>query len=194
MTRVKRIVVSLASVLSVFLCGTTITAAVLSFYAEQVWTVGRKTSEVEARQRKITLSRGLFIFNSYTRRFEQPGVNEEQYLTVLATPLRYHSISPPHQHLIESGTWGFSRSRTTGEGRAFDYPGRMFDDSRTVSLPLWLVAAAFAVLSLIRGGRFILVRRRKRFGCKKCGYLLTGNTSGTCPECGTVIPQPSRRI
>jgi len=23
--------------------------------------------------------------------------------------------------------------------------------------------------------------------CLKCGYNLTGNTSGTCPECGTPI-------
>ncbi|HUN81100.1 MAG TPA: hypothetical protein VMV81_06265 [Phycisphaerae bacterium] len=25
--------------------------------------------------------------------------------------------------------------------------------------------------------------------CKKCGYNLTGNISGICPECGTVIPR-----
>jgi hypothetical protein len=24
--------------------------------------------------------------------------------------------------------------------------------------------------------------------CRRCGYNLTGNTSGTCPECGTSIP------
>jgi hypothetical protein len=26
--------------------------------------------------------------------------------------------------------------------------------------------------------------------CQKCGYDLTGNVSGTCPECGTEIGQP----
>jgi hypothetical protein len=25
--------------------------------------------------------------------------------------------------------------------------------------------------------------------CQSCGYNLTGNTSGTCPECGTPVPQ-----
>ena len=30
-------------------------------------------------------------------------------------------------------------------------------------------------------------RRRKRAGCcAQCGYSLTGNTSGACPECGAV--------
>ena len=27
--------------------------------------------------------------------------------------------------------------------------------------------------------------------CQKCGYDLTGNVSGRCPECGTVINAPS---
>jgi hypothetical protein len=32
-------------------------------------------------------------------------------------------------------------------------------------------------------------RRRARLGlCASCGYSLTGNTSGTCPECGTPVP------
>lgn len=25
--------------------------------------------------------------------------------------------------------------------------------------------------------------------CRRCGYILTGNTSGVCPECGTAITQ-----
>ena len=31
--------------------------------------------------------------------------------------------------------------------------------------------------------RYLGVRR----GCEGCGYDLTGNTSGTCPECGEAI-------
>jgi hypothetical protein len=31
-------------------------------------------------------------------------------------------------------------------------------------------------------------RRRLRGTCGVCGYNLTGNVSGTCPECGTPVP------
>ena len=34
-------------------------------------------------------------------------------------------------------------------------------------------------------------KERARQGrCLKCGYDLTGNISGVCPECGTAVEQP----
>lgn len=61
----------------------------------------------------------------------------------------------------------------------------------TIHLPLWMPAVLF-------GGLFCWVylpiyrlrKRRKRWTlgrCVVCGYDLTGNTSGTCPECGTRV-------
>lgn len=32
-------------------------------------------------------------------------------------------------------------------------------------------------------------RRIPPWYCKSCGYNLTGNRSGVCPECGSVVPQ-----
>lgn len=55
-----------------------------------------------------------------------------------------------------------------------------------VELPFWmmfLLFLAYPCLAFIRGP----MRRygRKRRGrCSQCGYDLTGNTSGRCPECG----------
>lgn len=47
-----------------------------------------------------------------------------------------------------------------------------------------LLLAAYPLGALIRGP--VRRRRRRRRGlCVKCGYNLTGNTSGVCPECGT---------
>ena len=62
----------------------------------------------------------------------------------------------------------------------------------SIILP-YVTIAAFTV----SGGLFVLSFaqlwrewRRKPFGhCQKCGYNLTGNTSGVCPECGRSIPQ-----
>ncbi len=49
----------------------------------------------------------------------------------------------------------------------------------------WLVGAA-----ILYGGPAVRRRMRHRRGlCAKCGYNLTGNVSGVCPECGTPIEQ-----
>jgi hypothetical protein len=54
----------------------------------------------------------------------------------------------------------------------------------------WVFPVDFAILPtiwLINWG-FRRVRRPVQPGvCRKCGYNLTGNVSGVCPECGTVI-------
>jgi hypothetical protein len=52
-----------------------------------------------------------------------------------------------------------------------------------VAIPAWAPAAASAVLPAAAGAR--RVRRRPSAGrCRSCGYDLTGNVSGVCPECG----------
>jgi predicted RNA-binding Zn-ribbon protein involved in translation (DUF1610 family) len=52
-------------------------------------------------------------------------------------------------------------------------------------LPLWLpgiaCAACAGVLRVTQG------RTQARGMCGRCGYNLTGNVSGVCPECGTPI-------
>lgn len=62
-----------------------------------------------------------------------------------------------------------------------------------VDLPLWAFVAGLLIhpaFAFFRGP----VRRRRRLRrnqCLHCGYDRTGNTSGTCPECGTRYdPQP----
>ena len=38
--------------------------------------------------------------------------------------------------------------------------------------------------------RLPLSNRERPPVCEKCGYDLTGNTSGVCPECGTKVVSP----
>jgi hypothetical protein len=56
-----------------------------------------------------------------------------------------------------------------------------------VDLPLWIPLLLFSVPTVI-----LWRQERRRIsggGCRNCGYNLTGNVSGTCPECGTPVPE-----
>ena len=61
-----------------------------------------------------------------------------------------------------------------------------------LSVPLWIPVTVFAMcpLFVIVRGPLRRRRRRKRGLCVGCGYDLTGNVSGVCPECATEIEQP----
>lgn len=59
-------------------------------------------------------------------------------------------------------------------------------DVTQIGFRLWPPCVLFAIyptIAFIRGP-FRRYRRRKRGDCVSCGYNLTGNKSGTCPECG----------
>jgi hypothetical protein len=51
-------------------------------------------------------------------------------------------------------------------------------------LPLWI---PFLLVAIPTGFLFWRDRRIPCGHCQKCGYNLTGNTSGVCPECGEQI-------
>jgi hypothetical protein len=58
-------------------------------------------------------------------------------------------------------------------------------------LPCWVLFGVSATPAVI-----LLWRHRRRClpgFCRKCGYNLTGNVSGRCPECGTEVGVPVNR-
>ena len=62
--------------------------------------------------------------------------------------------------------------------------------AQMVHIPIWAPVAAFSLYPVLALITFPARRRRrrKRLGlCIACGYDLTGNTSGICPECGSKI-------
>lgn len=68
----------------------------------------------------------------------------------------------------------------------------IFIDGWALQVPFWcpvILFLAYPTLAFLRGPvrRY---RRRKRGLCVRCGYNLTGNVSGVCPECGTKIEKP----
>jgi hypothetical protein len=57
-------------------------------------------------------------------------------------------------------------------------------------VPLWI---PFVVLAVPTALLWSLDRRRIPPGhCRKCGYNLTGNVSGICPECGTPVKREGK--
>jgi len=60
--------------------------------------------------------------------------------------------------------------------------------TESIRVPTWMFVAVFSLLPLWRESRRYAKRRRSRANlCVECGYNLTGNTSGICPECGMKI-------
>ena len=60
-------------------------------------------------------------------------------------------------------------------------------------------AAVLTVLPPLAGGAILFLRGGRAAGraggsprCPSCGYDLTANTSGTCPECGTPVAKGAK--
>jgi hypothetical protein len=57
-----------------------------------------------------------------------------------------------------------------------------------LAVPYWLLAVVAALPAVFRARAAIRRRHRSFRGrCRECGYDLSGNVSGVCPECGTVV-------
>jgi hypothetical protein len=62
--------------------------------------------------------------------------------------------------------------------------------SRTAQIPLWLLCVLAAGACVLLAYLERIARRRQRLSsgcCVRCGYNLTGNVSGVCPECGRKV-------
>ncbi len=66
--------------------------------------------------------------------------------------------------------------------------GSLRVNARYIGLPIWLFAVPFGIVAARRLANGY--RHRKEMiarACGDCGYNLTGNTSGICPECGAKV-------
>ena len=88
--------------------------------------------------------------------------------------------------------WTVSRSRAFPTGSRVSFLGFEFQTSVAnssvvqvfIQVPYWLLSLVLAILPTIG---LIKYRNRRKLGpnaCPACGYDLTGNESGVCPECG----------
>jgi hypothetical protein len=70
--------------------------------------------------------------------------------------------------------------------------GDVFTASRMYVMPLWVPSLLFATLTVV-----LFLRDRRRAGpghCRTCGYNLTGNVSGICPECSATVPEQVKNL
>ncbi len=101
--------------------------------------------------------------------------------------------------VVQIGSWDVE---VFGGACAIDFYGNWFDDivvvyghgfglslwntwsSELTQFPLWLPFLIVAIPMIIMWG---FVPKFPRGHCRRCGYDLTGNTSGVCPECGVEV-------
>ena len=71
----------------------------------------------------------------------------------------------------------------------FTFPGPPGWRNYVLRVPGWLVLVAILAypMTALARGPVRRWRRRRKGRCLRCGYDLTGNVSGACPECGTEI-------
>lgn len=59
-----------------------------------------------------------------------------------------------------------------------------------LAAPFWFLTLLTGFLPAVAATRWWIRKRRNRRNpneCKECGYDLTGNVTGRCPECGTMV-------
>ena len=100
---------------------------------------------------------------------------------------RYRETSPTPR----VGLQAFDKARgdvLLGSGGATELDTYLLFRKPQLSLPLWMLSIGEALMP-----SWWIVRRLKSMHairpetCRFCGYNLTANTSGVCPECGTAI-------
>ncbi len=137
----------------------------------------------------LWVASGWYVFN--ISRYRVTGVNPGTWdnktsLDIVGGRLELASEFPPswpsQLHHWDGGIAG-PWHPPPGWVWSFDYHVIAGYTAFQFGIPLWV---PFLILAVPSAWLFWSDhRRRKRAGhCEKCGYDLTGNTSGKCPECG----------
>jgi hypothetical protein len=184
---------TIAAVISLLLCAATVVLGVRSYWAWNavMW---------EARGGSVS---GYF-YGIDSASGEIAYVEEDWAFDVWVDHLRWKSFPPPDEPLSEqihnsaSDYFGHGWSRhgfIFGTFRDVSGQGGSRIPRRAIGVPYWFLGLFFATLPCIwlrstlrRGSRW------RNWCCKSCGYDLTGNVSGICPECGTPVPKTTDAV
>ena len=130
-----------------------------------------------------TRTSALYARDDWTVNLFSGTMRFEQSRLVAAQVTLNSRLHPPSTTIWSVVTLPSGLTSTYGfRGWEFTFGPR----GRLVILPIWIIFTATALTTL---GCALLCRWRGRRGhCFECGYCLTGNTSGVCPECGAEAP------
>jgi hypothetical protein len=96
----------------------------------------------------------------------------------------FRQLSKRPYSVVAGFAYGSEPLLWRGGGSGWDPPVHM--QIRRFYAPLWapfVLFAGYPTVAFLRGPARRYRRRRKGL-CAECGYDLTGNVSGVCPECG----------
>jgi hypothetical protein len=172
------------SVLCLLLCLVTVALWIRSFMTLEQLAVGRIDIPARVVRGSIfTSNRGLIAVNVIRDAYQSRGEFDNRRRNISPSGIEYRAMGPPGMWRVGDRWWnrlGFCYSPSV-------YATPLVASSeRLISFPYWfvlLLGLTFPV-SWVVWSRVRLARRRDAGGCSHCGYNLTGNTSGTCPECG----------
>ena len=184
----RRRLFNIASVMSLVLCVATVALWVRSYWQSYSLYYDSRVHDGRAWGGRVRAPRGLLIVQTYrdvVRRGQEleyqrgkgaePGWRlEGNEAVAYASPL----------YLIR-GLWTFYLSFDSSTNGPSD--PEMSSKSTTAISPLWVLVLIFAAPIGFWSYRRLRSRRRLPGNCSACGYDLAGNTSGVCPECGTVV-------
>jgi hypothetical protein len=181
---VKRTLFNLAAGLSLLLCVTTVVLWVRSYWVWDSFNWDGKTQSVD----RLSLSVGsgkVYLVRSRMPAPTSPSLNGQYSVSAssvsFSEPLGFSERAPftPIGKVV-SPTHSFA-------GLGSSDRTMMGVHMQDIRVPLWMPIVLCLIVPTL--GR--IVRRPKNGFCKQCRYDLTGNTSGTCPECGTPVPEKS---
>lgn len=171
----RRRILNLAALLSMLLCAATVVLWLRNIHSEEqliyFWRNRMTYLGVCAGRVLIAESRG--------------GQNAQEDL---GPRWQYDEQAEP---LPQDGRDDVSASYHTYAWHGFSYEWNASgpNESRILTVPAPLAAIGFLLLPAWRVWH-ILKDRPSAEACENCGYNLTGNLSGTCPECGTPAAKP----
>lgn len=93
-----------------------------------------------------------------------------------------------------TGGYSTTTPRVISQGRAFLWNRTRQPNYVRLSmcLPFWVPAVSLTIVAACLG-LMPIIRKQFRMRhnlCMRCGYSLTGNESGVCPECGARVEKP----